>query len=327
MQPTTTNRGAARVTLMTDSPCDLSREFLDAHGVIVARFSYAEAEKADGGLTGMDDMFESRSAHEFYDAIRRGAMPMTSQPSPAEFDAAYRTCLATGLPTVYLCFSSGISGCYEGACAARDRLAEEYAAAHGGAELPITVVDTRMASAAQALYIVEAIARRDEGLSAQEMVAWAHEATAHDHMAFMVDDLACLARGGRIPPAAAKIGGALGVKPLLTIGLDGKLGLTGVARGRRKALRKFVETYRDARLTPDANGEVRSATGARFSNTVVIGEADCPDDLAFLEEGLRRVDPDVRIVVSTVGPTIGCHVGPGMMACCFWGADRRAATK
>ena len=82
--------------LLTDSCCDLTKAYLEEHGVGVLHFSYTEAAKPDGGLSGVDDLFESRTAHEFYEAIRNGAEPMTSQPSPGEFERVFRDALATG---------------------------------------------------------------------------------------------------------------------------------------------------------------------------------------------------------------------------------------
>ena len=318
---------SAKFVLLTDTCCDLSRAYLDEHEVGVLHFTYTESGKPDGGLHGVDDLFESRSAHEFYDAIRAGAQPMTSQPSPAEFEEVFRAALATGKPVVYLAFSSGLSGCYEGALSVQARLRDEL-----GADIPLYVVDTRMASTTQALYIVEAIRQRDAGLTAKQMVAWAEDATNHIHVMFMVDDLNALARGGRIPAGAAKIGALLNVKPLLSLDAEGKLTMAGVARGRKKAVHRLADLYKKKHSPAGASGAAAMASGAAavpgvataFSNTVTIGNADCPEDVPGLVDLLHAVDPDAEVVVTSIGPTIGCHVGPGMMAICFWGEGRDA---
>lgn len=292
--------------LLTDSCCDLTNAYLEEHGVGVLHFSYTEASKPDGGLSGVDDLFESRSAHEFYEAIRNGAEPMTSQPSPGEFERVFREALATGLPTVYISLSSGISGCYEGACAVRDRLKEEM-----GPDIPLYIVDSRLGSTAETLLVVEAIRRRDMGYTGEELARWAEEARWSVNLIFMVDDLHALRRGGRIPAGVATVGSLLGVKPLLEFDLDGKLALVGMARGRKKGMRKFVEAFERGHGCGD-NEDV-----------VALGNADCPDDMRVLEGMLQEKLPGLRFVETSIGPTIGCHVGPGMMSCVFWGADRR----
>ncbi len=298
----------AACNLLTDSCCDLTQGYLDAHDVGVLHFTYAEAGKPDGGLSGVDDLFQSRTAHEFYEAIRNGAEPMTSQPSPGEFERAFRAALATGRPTVYISLSSGISGCYEGACAVAARLKEEM-----GPDIPLYVVDSRLGSTAQTLLVVEAIRRRDMGYTGSQLAAWAEEARHFVHLVFMVDDLHALRRGGRIPAGVATVGSLLDVKPLLSIGVDGKLTMAGMARGRKKAMRKFVELFKKKHDCGD-NADV-----------VTLGNADCVEDMRALRGLLHAENPSVEIVETSIGPTIGCHVGPGMLSCVFWGPDRRPA--
>ena len=297
--------------LITDSCCELTRAYLDEHEVGVLHFTYTEAGKADGGLCGVDDLFESRTPEEFYGAIAAGAAPMTSQPSPAEFEQAFRAAIESGVPTVVITLSSGISGCYNGAVAVLDRLKEEY-----GQDVPLYVVDSLIGSAAQTLLVVEAIRQRDAGLTATEMVAWLEEARYRVRVSFMVDDLEYLRRGGRIPSAAAKIGSLLGVKAMLGFAVDGSLSFAGVARGRKKALRKLMDDVLEERQRTDApHGEDLGC--------VILGNAACSDDAAVLAAQITAADPELHTITVNIGPTIGCHVGPGMMACCFWGADRR----
>jgi DegV family protein with EDD domain len=234
---------------------------------------------------------------------------MTTQPSPAEFDRVFRAAAATGLPSVYLTLSSGISGCYEGALAAVERLKSEL-----GPDMPaIYVVDSLLGSTAQALMVVEAIRQREKGLTAEEMARWMEEARYYVQMLFMVDDLKYLARGGRIPTGVAVAGSVLDVKAMLTFDLDGKLAMTGMARGRKKAVRKLCEFY------------AKNHEPSAYESTVAVGNADCPDDMRRLIELVRKEDEPSLVIESNIGPTIGCHVGPGMLSCVFWGADRRGS--
>lgn len=295
-----------KLFLMTDSPCDFSQRMVDEAGIGIVSFSYAEADRPDGGLAGTDDLFESRSAHEFYEAIRKGAHPLTSQPSQLAFEERFRQCLELDVPTVYLCFDSALSGAYQGACLALERLEQEE-----GRRLPIHIVDTRLPSTAQYLLVVEAIRQRDRGLTAEQLVAWAEEARYYVHALFVVEDLDALHRGGRLPKGVSVVGGALDVKPLLTVDLEGALSVVGITRGRKKAIRKLAANF-EANHNRD-----------EFSNVVAIGNADCPKDAERLADMIRKGDDSTITMVSTIGPTIGCHVGPGMLSCVFWGDDRR----
>lgn len=296
----------AKFNLYVDSCCDLTKEFLESNNVGCFHFSYVDAKNPEGGLSGVDDLFESRSAGEFYQAMRDGAEPMTSQPSQAEFEEAFRAAAQSDVPTVYLAFTSGLSGCYEGAMTALERIKEEK-----GGDVEIYVVDTKQASTALTLFVLEAIRQRDKGLTAQEMVRWAEEARYFVHAIFMVDDLKTLSRGGRIPSGVAVIGSLLDVKPMLTIDVDGKLAMVGMARGRKKAMRKFIEYYGKNHVACD------------YDNVVTLGNADCANDMQHFAKMLVKEDGTALPVETNIGPTIGCHVGPGMLSCCFWGLDRR----
>lgn len=293
--------------VMADSTCDFTPEMARELDVKILPFHYVEAGKPDGGLSGDDDLFQSRSAHEFYDAIRHGAMPMTSQPSQLEYDEAFQEAYESGVPTVLFCISSGLSGGYEGACTSLERLKEE----HPGEEIRIYVVDALLASTPLTLLVQEACRKRDEGLNAEQLVAWAEEARYNLHTIFMVDNLDALHRGGRLPKGVAVIGDALDVKALLHFNLDGTLGIRGVARGRKKGLRKIVDFFEKTReLEP-------------YGHVACVGDADAPEDGYAIASELHEFDPELDITRPTIGPTIGSHVGPGMVSCCFWGKDRR----
>ena len=300
---------AVQCQLITDTGCDLPMSFLEEHGVKLVHFSYTEGDKPDGGFHGIDDLFTSISAHDFYDAIRNGAAPMTSQPTQGEFEELFREVIASGVPAVYLAFSSGISGCYEGAVSVYERLVEEM-----GPNLPLHIVDLRLASSPMALLIEEAVSRVEAGLTAEQLVSWANEYRYYAQTIFMVDNLEALHRGGRIPKGVATVGDKLSVKPLISFDHEGRLTIVGVARGRKKGIRKLAEYYgkhHDNYLCPPV---------------VSIGSADCdPHDIERLKALIVKENGPVRFLETNIGPVCGCHVGAGMMSCCFWGRSPRIA--
>ena len=298
----------AKFNLLCDSTCDFSAQEMEAAGLMYAPFTYVEAGKPDGGFHGTDDLFQSRTPHEFYDNIRWGAAPMTSQPSQAAYDELFRKALETGLPSVMVCISTGISGGYNGACTAVERLKEER-----GGDVPIYVVDSKIASTSLYLLMEEAVRQRDKGLTAEEFVRWIEDARYHVQTIFMVDNLDTLHHGGRIPKSVALVSGALDAKPLLSWKVNGELTIIGVTRGRKKAMRKMLDYYQ------------KNHDDALYGPAVAIGNADCPHDGLRLAAMLVDVDDAIKVHTSNIGPTIGCHVGPGMLSCCFWGADRRGS--
>lgn len=301
--------------IIVDSCCELPRDFCEKAGLTVLNFNYVETSKEAGknALTGTDDMYESISAHEFYERMRHGAQPMTSQPSQLAFEEAFRAAVESGVPTIYLAFSSGLSGCYEGACMAAHRLCDERGAAKPE-DIGLYVVDLKVGSTPQGLVISEAVRQRDRGLTAPELAAWAAEARYFVQTMFMVDDLNALHRGGRIPASVAVAGTKLDVKPLLSFDIDGRLAVVGVARGRKKGLRRMAEFY------------LKNHATDMYSAIAAVGNADAPGDAKRLCELIEREDDATRFLQTSIGPTIGCHVGPGMVSISFWGQDRRHQT-
>jgi DegV family protein with EDD domain len=289
--------------LIIDTTCDLPFEMVNVPGVEIIQFPYIM-----GNRDQLDDMYQSITPKEFYDKIRHGECPTTAQVPITTFTDVFTRAAESGVPTVYLSFTSGLSGSYNTAVLVRDQVLAE----HPDAELYI--VDTLLASIAEALLVYEAIRQRNQGLTAKEMVAWAEEARYFVNELFTLDSLDSLKRGGRIPSSVAFAGSKLDVKPMLDITLDGKLGLTGVARGRKKAIRQMVEFYQ------------KNAMDDGSSKMVLVGHADCQKDVDRLKDELRKVDDSIYFLDTNIGPVIGSHVGPGMLALVFWGHDSREVT-
>lgn len=286
--------------LIIDSCCDLPFEVIDRPGIELLQFPYIDEAGEHA-----DDLYQTITPHEFYEGMRSGSKPSTAQVPVSTFTEVFTRAIESGVPTVYLSFTSGLSGSFNTALLVRDQLLAE----HPDAEL--YVVDTYLASIAEALLVYEAINQRDNGMTARELASWASEARYFVDAEFMVDDLESLRRGGRIPNSVAYAGSKLDVKPLLNISLDGKLALTGVARGRKKGIKQLAE-YATKRMSDHMPGRC-----------VVIGNADCPKDAARLKELLQKEDDNLLFLESSIGPVIGSHVGPGMLAIVFWGGDKR----
>ena len=290
--------------LIVDSCCDLPFELVDRDDVSLVGFPYLF-----GSDEQRDDLWQSSNPKEFYERMRKGEQPTTSQAAISELTERFVEAAERGIPTVYLCFSSGLSASYDRACLVADQVRAEYP----GFELHI--VDTHLASTGEALIVFEGLRQLDRGLSASELAEWALEAQNFVNVYFMVEDLDCLHRGGRIPASVAVMGSKLDVKPVLMIAADGTLTLKGVARGRKKGLRQLAQLYADMGDKPYTQAYL------------TIGNADCEKDMKRLEDIIKKESMKEQrepiFVESTIGPVIGSHVGPGMIALAFWGPDRR----
>lgn len=293
-----------RCRLIVDSNCDLPYEIISSLGVDILNFSYIIEDEEF-----IDDFWQSRTPESFYNLIRKGAISRTSAYPLGKFLQHFEQCAQEGTPTVYLSFPLALSGSYNMAVMAADQVREKYP------DFELYVVDTCSASVGYGHLVLQAVRMRDRGLTAQELVDWASEAKNFIHGYFTLDSLDCLARGGRIPAAAAQVSGKLDIKPMLTYDTTGALGMSGISRGRKRALKSLVDRFKS-----EFNGDC--------SLPVLIASADADKDAHYLADLIRKEKEfnQVHIIFCSVGPVIGSHVGPGMIALSFWGSDRRASS-
>ena len=177
------------------------------------------------------------------------------------------------------------------------------------AERRLIVLDTLCASVGQAMLVREAARKQQEGLSIDELAAWVEENRLKICHWFTVDSFDHLKHGGRISAAAAAVGTMLQIKPLLHVDDEGKLRVAEKPRGRKQAIRTQIAHMKEG-WTPE------------MSRLVVIGHGDCPEDAEQLRQAVLREFPDADIRTAYIGPIIGAHTGPGMLALIYWGANR-----
>jgi DegV family protein with EDD domain len=229
----------------------------------------------------------------FYERLRcseSGAT--TSQPSIGDFLAVYEPLLEAGKDVVSIHISSGISGTFEAAVQARERLIEED---KGGERLH--VMDSRTAAGGMGLCALGAAAAAAGGGNAQAALAGAEETRQSLKMWFAIDTLEYLRRGGRIGGARAWIGGALKIKPILTLEEE----ITPVERVRTRA--RSLERLR-------GYARQRHESGADGWVVQYIQDKETADALIEDCYEIFGCDP---VFVSEIGAVLGAHVGPGLL--------------
>lgn len=224
----------------------------------------------------------------FYAGLRSASsLPTTSQPSIGDFLAVYEPLVQQGHNIVSIHISGGISGTVE---AARQAAAQVTGAT-------IEVIDSRMACGALGLVVLAAGAAAAGGGDVQAVAARAREAAEATRLWFAVDTLEYLRRGGRIGTAQAWLGGALKIKPILT--LDGEITPIERVRTSGRAFERMVE-YMRSRHDDGADGWV-------------VQHIQAPDVVERLLERGRDLFGSEPVFVSEIGPVIGAHVGPGLV--------------
>jgi DegV family protein with EDD domain len=248
------------------------------------------------GADSYDEGSEEVSPDLVAAALREFRPVSTSRPAPAVLLDAYCRAAAAGADAVVSVHISGdMSGTFESAqLAARD------------APIPVIPVDSRQVGIATGLAVLAAADSVDAGGSAQEAADAARDRAAATTSLFYVDTLEYLRRGGRIGAAAALLGGALAVKPLLTID-DGRVGTLEKVRTSGRALARLEElAVRAAGEQPVHVGVAHLAAGERAGQlTERLGE----------RLAANLAGREVRC--GEVGAVLGAHVGPGMLAVCI----------
>jgi DegV family protein with EDD domain len=219
-------------------------------------------------------------------------LPKTSQPSIGDFIAAYEPLLDDGRDIVSNHLSAEISGTYEAANQARERLI-----ADGRDGERIHVFDSRSACGGTGLSVLAASAAASAGEGAEAVVARAERARQELKMWFAIDTLEYLRRGGRIGGARAWIGSALKIKPILTLEEE----ITPVERVRTRA--RSIERLRDY-------ARQRHESGA---DAWVVQHIQDLETANSLIDDCREIFGCEPVFVSEIGPVIGAHVGPGLL--------------
>jgi DegV family protein with EDD domain len=232
-------------------------------------------------------------AAEFYARLRAAEeLPTTSQPTPADFLAAYEE-LAGYERVLSLHLSSKLSGTFGSASRAASDVGER-----------VRVFDTGTASAAIAMLALAIQRRLEQGTTDEEVDELVARFKLDVGLVFTLDTLEYLARGGRIGRAAGWAGQLLHIKPILTLA-EGEVLPVKRVRGNRKAIQEFANALRAG---------TRDAPGVR----VAIAHADAPERMDALEKLVRDLRPQAELeIVTTLGPVLGTHAGPGTVGL-FW---------
>jgi DegV family protein with EDD domain len=279
----------SRIVVVTDSTASLPPKVVAERGIVVVPLQVVI------GADVLDEGSEGATPEMVAEALREFRPVSTSRPSPSVMREVYEQAAREGATAVVSVHLSGdMSGTFESAqLAARE------------ASIPVTAVDTRQVGIATGYAVLAAADVVDEGGSAAEAAEAARARAAASSSLFYVDTLEYLRRGGRIGAAAALFGGALAVKPLLTIE-DGVVATHEKVRTAARALSRLEELA------------VLAADDQQVD--VCVAHLASPDRAGQLTERLaeRLVDnlSGREVWCGELGAVLGAHVGPGMLAVC-----------
>lgn len=285
--------------IVTDSCCDLPKEYIYGNSIPFAMlpFSYNNKEY-------LDDLGQSISQKQFFDDLRAGALPNTSQANSESFYNIFKAVALSGKDVVYIGVSSGLSGTYNSANIGKTTILEEFPS------VCIYIIDVLTASLGQGLMVRKAVEMKNEGCSAEQIVCEIEKNIQNLNTYITVQDLNFLKRGGRISNVAATLGIVMHIKPILTINQVGRVMPVLKVRGRKKSITKLAEIVQEKIKNPE-------------TQTIAICHADCYAEAERLkEEILKRVQVK-EVIIHYIGPVVGRFSGPGALAVFFIGESRQ----
>lgn len=284
------------------STADLSEEHFRDRAVSYICFHY----ELDG-VQYMDDLGKTMSFDKFYSAMANGADTKTSQINVDEFINYFEPFLKEGKDILHLTLSSGISGVINSAMVARDTLAEEYP------DRKIYILDSLAASSGYGLLMDRIADLRDEGKSIDEVYKWAEANRLKLNHWFFSTDLTFYIKGGRISKASGFIGGMLNICPLLNVNHLGQL----IPRYKIRTKRKVIQTVVDKM-------EECIEEGRSYSGKCYISQSASYEDARAVANLIEQRFPNLngKVLINSIGTTIGSHTGPGTVAVFFWGKER-----
>lgn len=283
--------------IFADSACDIKPEKLQEWGVsfcsLVFRFDGDDREYSNFDMPSKD----------FYDRMREGGVAKTAAVNVETFSQAFEKFLAEGKDILYLGFSSGLSTTYNSARLAAEQLKEKYP------DRKVITVDTLAASAGVGLLIYLTVKKKNEGASIEEAAKFAEDLKLNISHWFTVDDLMYLKRGGRVSPTVAFVGNVLGIKPVMHVDNEGHLINITKVRGRKTAVEALANKYDELAQN-------------KKEGSLFISHGDCMKDAEYLASIIKEKHGVDIELITDVGPVIGAHTGPGVLAFFFVANER-----
>lgn len=255
-----------------------------------------------------DDLGETMSFADFYQAMKDGADTKTSQINADEFEEYWEPFLKEGKDILHVTLSSGISGVYNSANIAKDMLEERYP------DRKIYVVDSLCAASGYGLLMDKIADLRDSGMPLDELNQWVLDNRLKLHHWVYSSDLTFYIKGGRISKTSGMIGQMLNICPMIEVDKEGKLSVVQKIRTKRKAIDAIVKKM-----------EEFAEDGLDYSGKCYVCHSACLKDAEAVAAQVEKKFPKLNgpVEIYDIGTTIGSHTGPGTAAVFFWGAERK----
>jgi DegV family protein with EDD domain len=276
-----------KVALVTDSTAYLPPELVEKYNITVLPQVLIWGDKTyRDGIDIQPD--------EFYKRLEKASvMPSTSQALPADFEKVFRQLMDQDQHVLAILLSEKLSG----------TMSSAYQACANLPGAPVEIVDSYSTAMAMGFQLLQVARAAEEGANLAECKKLAEEARQYTGLFVTLNTLEFLHRGGRIGGGARFLGTALNLKPILEL-KEGRLEAVERVRTRGKALNRLVELVEER------------VTGRRPLRLASLHANAAESAQGLLDNLNGRLEID-EVIVSTVSPVVGTHVGPGTVGLAF----------
>ena len=288
----------SKIRIFTDTNADLSHDICEELDIECLKMCTV----LDGVVTPADPDFEAYgSCHEYYELLRAGKRITTTQVPAETFRAAFTEVAEAGDTAIYIANALPLSSSVNTAAVVARDLKAIYP------DAKIYCIDSKNVCWGEGMLVIMAAKMRNEGSSAEEIVAAVEQKRAFVNQFVTVGSLDMLKRSGRVKGTAAFFGNLLGVKPIIVSDVDGQNVPILKVKGRNASLDKLVALMAESVISPE-------------TQTVYISHADCPDVAEYLKEKLLALGfADARI--GCIGAVVGACIGPDAVGIWCYGKE------
>lgn len=275
------------IVIVTDSTSDLSKDIIEKHGVVVVPLTvtYKGMSYKDGVDLSIDELIS------FLD--ESDELPKTSQVNPKEFYDVYKKLIDEGKEIISIHLSSGVSGTFQSANIAKEMLNTDK----------IHIIDSKVVSFGTGLLVLLAIELLKQGKAIKEVVDTLKDYSKKVRVAFAVDDLEYIKKGGRLSGAQTTIAKILNIKPIIHME-DGKLYVYDKVMGLKRAIERLTEYLEE--MDVDTSKPIAVGTVSYFEER---------EQLGTMVKERYNIEKILNFIAGTV---IATYSGPGVVGICFF---------
>jgi len=254
----------------------------------------------------------------FYENLKKGEMPTTTQLNPFELKDYFEDILKKNPKgdLIHVSLSSGLSNTFNNAKSAAEEV-NKHLESIAGPKRHVYVIDSLMGTLGIGEQVEELVRMRDEGASTEDAVKSIEDFLAHQQGWVIMTDLFHLKRGGRISGAAAAIGSVLNIRPIVHLTKKGKLAIENKIRGNQKAVKYIL-----SRMEKYGDKYAKENGGDFINSSIWIARTSNSELFELVKSSVHSAYPNIKIKIGIVGSVVGTHLGGGGVAVLFHGAPR-----